>query len=109
MGCDYYTWIETIVVYKDLSGSLCRFVDQGAKKRCYEELDDIDTDFKPLPTTGQVLNEIIRVYGKKLMLTAGLWVCHYNGKMRICELCDANKIPFDSLVEVYKQLGGRVV
>jgi len=108
MGCDYYTWIETILVYKDLSGTVCRFVQQGEKQRCYEELDDIDTDFKVPPTTGQLLAEEIRVYGKKVMFTAGFWVCHYNGKMRIRELCEANKIPFDSLTEVYKQMGGRV-
>jgi len=108
MGCDYYTWIETIIVYKDLSGVVCRFVDRGTPQRCYEELDDIDTDFKPLPTTGQILNEEIRVYGKKTLFTAGMWVCHYNGKMRIRELCEAHKIPFDALVEVYKQMGGRV-
>ena len=108
MGCDYYTWIETIIVYKDLSGGTGRYVDRGASQRCYEELEDIDTDFKVPPTTGQILAEDIRVYGKKTMYTAGLWVCHYNGKMRIRELCEANKIPFDSLIEVYKQMGGRV-
>jgi len=108
MGCDYYTWIETIIVYRDLSGATGRFVERGPAERCYEELDDIDTDFKVPPTTGQILAELIRVYGKKTMYTAGLWVCHYNGKMRIRELCATNAIPFDSLVEVFKQMGGRV-
>jgi hypothetical protein len=108
MGCDYYTWIETIIVYKDLSGAVTRYVDRGVSQRCYEELDDIDTDFKLPPTTGQILAEEIRVYGKKPMHKAGMWVCHHNGKMRIQEICEKNGIPFDSLVEVYKQMGGRV-
>ena len=108
MGCDYYTWIETIIVYKDLSGGTCRFVERGPTERCYENIGDIDTDFKVPPTTGQILADEIRTYGKKLMHTAGLWVCHYNGKMRIQDICEKNEIPFGSLVEVYKQMGGRV-
>ena len=109
MGCDYYTWIETIIVYKDLSGATCRFVERGPTKRCYESFEDIDTDFKALPTTGQFLADEIRAYGKKTLYTVGFWVCHYNGKMRIREICDKNGILFNSLVEVYKQMGGRVV
>jgi hypothetical protein len=109
MGCDYYTWIETIIVYKDLSGATCRFVERGPTERRYESVEDIDTDFKALPTTVQVLADTIRAYGKKTMHTAGFWVCHYNGKMRIREICDKNGISFNSLVEVYKQMSGRVV
>ena len=108
MGCDYYTWIETIIVYKDLSGITCRFVERGPTQRCYENVEDIDTDFKALPTTGQILADEIRCYSQKKMFMDNYWVCHYNGKMRIRGLCMANEIPFDSLIEVYKQMGGRV-
>jgi len=108
MGCDYYTWIETIIVYKDLSGATRRFVEQGEKQRCYEELDDIDTDFKVPPTTGQILAEEIRVYGKKIMFADGKWLCHLNGKNRIRDLCAAEKLPFDGIIEVFKQMDGRV-
>jgi len=108
MGCDYYTWIETIIVYKDLSGVVGQFVERSPIQRCYETVEDVDTDFKLPLTTSQILNEEIRIYGKKIMFTAGLWICHYNGKMRIRAICEVNGIPFDSLVEVYKQMGGRV-
>ena len=110
MGCDYYTWIETIIVYKDLSGAMDQFVEHGPTERRYEyeTVEYIDTDFKLPPTTAQILADEIRFYGRKLMYTAGLWICHYNGKMRIREICEANEIPFNSLVEVYKQMGGRV-
>jgi hypothetical protein len=108
MGCDYYTWIETIIVYKDLSGAPCRFVDRGPTERHYEDFSSIDTDFKPLPVTGYILAEEIKGYGQKKMFMDNFWLCHYNGKMRIRDICDANEIPFDSLVEVYKQMNGRV-
>jgi hypothetical protein len=108
MGCDYYTWIETIIVYKDLSGTVCRFVERGPTQRRYEDVGEIDTDFKLPPTTGQILADEIRTYSQKKMFMDNYWLCHYNGKMRIRELCTANEIPFDSLIEVYKQLGGRV-
>jgi len=109
MGCDYYTWIETIIVYKDLSGVTCRFLERGPTERRYESVEDIDTDFKALPTTGQILADEIRAYSQKKMFMDNYWLCHYNGKMRIREICDKNGISFNSLVEVYKQMGGRVV
>ena len=108
MGCDYYTWIETIIVYKDLSGTVCRFVERGPTQRRYEDVGEIDTDFKVPPNTGQILADEIRAYSQKKMFMDNYWLCHYNGKMRIRELCMANEILFDSLIEVYKQMGGRV-
>ena len=107
MGCDYYTWIETIIVYKDLSGTLQYFVERGMMEKHYEDLSHIDTDFKLPPSPKQIIDEDIRIYGKKFLYTAGLWICHYNGKMRIYELCETNNIPINSLVEVYKKKNGR--
>ena len=107
MGCDYYTWVETVIVYKDLSGATHRFVERGPQEKHYDDLSDVDTDFRALPQTSQLVAEAIRAYGNKKMFTDTYWLCHYNGKLRIKDLCTANDIPFDSLVSVHKQLGGR--
>lgn len=106
MGCDYYTWIETIIVYKDISGVIRKFIDKEERQKRYVYEDNTDTDFQSLPSIADQLNTEICDYGKKKMFMDTYWLCTYNGKSRIRELCEANEIPLTSLVEVYKQMQG---
>ena len=101
MGCDYKIWIETVIQYNDESDALQTFIETQTPERKYEYYTG-DPDFdKPYS-----LDDEIREYGKMVLLENGVWLCLYIGKMRINEICDINKIPFDSLVSVFKFKNG---
>lgn len=100
MGCDYKVWIETVIQYIDESG-LQTVIEGETPQRKYEQYNG-DPDFDA-PYT---LNDEIRDYGKKVMLENGVWFCLHAGKMRIQEICYYKKIPFDSIVSVFKFKNG---
>jgi len=101
MGCDYNVWIETVIQYTDESGAIQTVIEGETPQRKYDVYKG-DPDFD-LPYT---LNDEIRDYGKKVMLENGVWLCLHHGKMRIQEICYYKKIPFDSLVYVFKFKNG---
>ena len=107
MGCDYYTWIETVILYRDASGNSCQYVDKPA----FEQYDrryrmgtgSYDPDFESPPDE---LDQAIRYYNTKLLFNDGEWLCNETGKARVIVICDKQKIPVAELVRVYKQMNG---
>jgi hypothetical protein len=113
MGCDYYTWIETVIEYKDVSGNLCKYIEQPEFEEyerhyiySYEETS-YDPDFEDPPPKRNHLQEKINEFGVKVLFENNLWKCNENGKRRIIELLEENKIPFESITKVYKCMNGR--
>jgi len=41
-------------------------------------------------------------YGERDSIKDGVWICQPEGKERILAICEAQKIPVESLVRVYK-------
>ncbi len=108
MGCDYYTWVETVILYRDVSGNSCKFVDkpefeQYTRRYCYGPAGH-DPDFDD-PPEGELEREI-REYGTKLLFNDGEWLCKEAGKTRIVTICAEEKIPVGQLVRVFKQMNG---
>ena len=126
MGCDYYTWIETVIEYKDLSGNLRTYIDkpdfeQYERNYEYNLGNTYDPDFEDRPENNE-LDQKILFYGVKVLFENGKWLCNENGKARIMgilnkEFCDMSddeseeetkndKIPVESLVKVIKRMNG---
>lgn len=103
MGCDYYIWLDTVIQYIDLSGTLQSVIDSDKKcKRYIREPHDWDFE-EPYG-----INDEIREYGKKIMFEKGAWYCLPCGKQRIQEICTDKQISFDSIVTVFKFKNGYV-
>jgi hypothetical protein len=107
MGCDYYTWIETVVEYRDTSGVLMTYIDKPEFeqfKRNYVYDDGCyDPDFEWPPNQ---LTVDIAYYGKKVLYENEIWLCIESGKQRILTLCYSQNIPIDRLETVYKVMNG---
>lgn len=101
MGCDYYIWIETVIQYIDASGLLQCIIDGEKPKRTYNK-EPVDYDFEVTYS----LNDEIRDYDRKIMYENGIWIANLHGKMRIQGLCYENKIPYDSIISVFKFKNG---
>ena len=101
MGCDYRIWIETVLQYIDESGALQSVIEGEPPQRKYNTMKG-DSDFD----APYSLNDEIRDYGRKVMLENGIWFCLSAGKMRVQGICYERKIPFDSLVRVFKFKNG---
>ena len=106
MGCDYYTWIETVIEYRDTSGVLMTYIDkpeyeQFKRNYVYEESYDSDLEERP-----DQLSVDIAHYGKKVLYEDEIWSCTESGKRRSLYLCESQKIPVDRVVTVYKVMNG---
>ena len=102
MGYDYYTWIDTVIEYVDLSGIQQSVVDSDEKLGKYVYYGDPDFD-EPYN-----LNREIKSYGKKYLYQNETWRGLSASKERIQGLCTDNNIPFDRLVAVFKVRNGYV-
>jgi hypothetical protein len=106
MGCDYYTWIETVIEYRDTSGVLMTYIDkpeyeQFKRNYVYEESYDSDLEERP-----DQLSVDIAYYGKKILYEDEIWICTESGKQRILTVCSSQNIPIDRLETVYKVMNG---
>lgn len=101
MGSDYYFWIETVIQYFDQNGILQSVIEGDIPKRAYNNYPS-DPDFEEIYT----LNSAIRDYGRRVLFENGKWYCLDKGKIRIQGICYKKKIPFDSLVYVFKFKNG---
>lgn len=111
MGCDYYTWIETVIQYVDSSNSQKEYVekpDRDDYKRNYDfscySADKYDPDFDDPPQ--HPMYRDIESYGQKDMFINNTWVCKPHGKSTIEELCKDHNIPIDKLMRVFKRMDG---
>lgn len=106
MGCDYYTWIETVVEYRNASGVLMTYNDKPEfedYKRNYVYEESYDSDLEE-PRDQLALD--IADYGKKVLYTNGTWSCTEHGKQRLTTLCTTKQIPLNSVVNIYKVMNG---
>lgn len=105
MRCDYRVWIETVIQYMDETGKLQTLIEGDKPKRKYNTFKD-DPDFDIDYDTVYTLNDEIREYGRKVLLENGIWYCLPAGKIRVQGICYERKIPFDSIVQVFKFKNG---
>jgi len=108
MGCDYYTWIETIIQWKDLSGNLVHYVDKPEfqkydRRYCWRR-EVYDPDFEDEPE--DELDLEIREYGKKVLFSEGKWLCKEAGKQRILDILAERGVPVERLQYVCKKMNG---
>jgi hypothetical protein len=113
MGCDYYTWIETVIQYTDSSNNPNEYIE---KPECdnYEKNYDYscysahtyDPDFDDPPE--HPLYRDIRMYGQKDMYTNNTWVCKPHGKSSVEAICEEQHIPIDKLTRVFKRKNGYI-
>jgi hypothetical protein len=108
MGCDYYTWIETVIQYTDASGNQSEYkekpeFEEYERHYCFGS-PDYDPDFDDPPEDELVVQ--IRQYGVKTLYADGAWRCKESGKQRILEICCHHDIPVASLTRVFKQMDG---
>ena len=101
MGCDYRIWIETVIQYRDASGMIQTEIEGEEPQRRWN-IYPHDTDFEEV----YGLSQEIREYGKMVLYQDGAWYCLPAGKMRIQEICYKRKIPFDSIVYIFKFKNG---
>jgi hypothetical protein len=108
MGCDFYTWIETVIEWKDLSENLALYIDKPdfeeyTRRYCWRT-ENYDPDFEEKPEDELRLE--IREFGTKVLFEKGNWLCKEAGKNRILYLLEQQKIPLENLVSVYKRMDG---
>jgi len=101
MGCDYRIWVETVIQYRDANGIIQSEIEGEEPQRKWNIYPE-DTDFEEVYN----LDAEIREYGKKVIYQDGVWRCLPQGKMRIQEICYERKIPFDSILYVFKFKNG---
>ena len=101
MGCDYYVWIDTVIQYIDSSGNQQSLIEGNTPQKRYNKKPE-DYDFETVYT----LNDEIRDYDKKILFENSCWFCLEYGKLRIQKICSKNKIPFDSIISVFKFKNG---
>jgi hypothetical protein len=101
MGCDYYVWIDTVIQYIDSSGNQQSLIEGSERQKRYNIISS-DPDFEKDYTLSVEIEE----YGKKVLFENGVWYCLENGKIRIQEICCEKKIPFDSIISVFKFKNG---
>ena len=109
MGCDYYTWIETVIQYTDASGNQREYIDKPAyeaydRHYCFGEVG-YDPDFDAPPGEDELMC-MIREYGVKTLYADRKWLCRDHGKQRILEICCHHDIPVGSLTRVFKLMNG---
>lgn len=111
MGCDFMTWVQTYIEYKDLSTNEIKiYVELVHPKNIerhygyfgYENTYDPDFESPPEHPMFQMIND----YGKRLMFENGKWLCNSHGESSVHLLCEENNIPFDNIVCVYKRMDG---
>ena len=97
MGCDYYTWIETVIEYTTAAGTE-KYIEKG-EPECHYIISDFDEN--PV----EELEWAVIEYGKPDLFENGQWVAD-----RDCieALCEENKIPTNTITRVFKRKSGRL-
>jgi hypothetical protein len=106
MGCDYYTWIETVVEYTDGEGKTKTYVEKpdfDHYERHYDGYSEHDADFED---PYNPLEEKKSYYGEKDLYTDGKWVCKPAGIARMTQMLETNTIPLERVTRIFKQLNG---
>ena len=110
MGCDIYTWHDTVIVYMDASGILIKLIlkEDNAEKHYgyekYHESKHYDPDFEDPPRDSlQIMQES---YGVKYFYNNNQWMCKEAGKQRMLVRLSLENIPLESVKEIYKVLNG---
>jgi hypothetical protein len=109
MGCDYYTWVETVIQYVDASNNQQEYIEKPAfdeYERNYADgyYSSYDPDFEDPPEYPMYSD--IRRYGQKDMYINNTWICKPHGKSSIEAICEEQKIPIDKLTHVFKRMNG---
>ena len=108
MGCDYYTWIETVIDYKDLSGKRREYIERPdfeEYERNYEySSGSYDTDLEDPPENSLEIKK--KWYGEKVLFENGSWKCKEAGKQRVQKLLEEQKISLESVVRIFKRMDG---
>ena len=109
MGCDQYTWVETVVDFRDSSGNKQKFVEEvpheQREKHQIFHCDEYDKDFED-PHNEDELETKKMVYGEKILQEDGQWFCKPHGIDRVKTLLANQKIDITTVVCVYKRLNG---
>ena len=105
MRYDYRVWIETVIQYRDEYGIIKSVIEGDKPQRKYNTIKG-DPDFDLDCDRPYTLNDEIREYDRKIMFINGSWHCLPDGKMRIQRICYERKVPFDSIVQVFKFKNG---
>lgn len=113
MGCDYYTWVETVIQYVDDSNNQQEYIEKPEFERYERNYDyscygggSYDPDFEDPPE--YPLYSDIKSYGEKDMFVNGSWVCKPHGKLGIETICEDQNIPFDKVTRVFKRMNGYI-
>ncbi len=108
MGCDYYTWIETVIEWIDASGNFNTFIDKPDFEQYNRHYDgyraDYDPDVEDPPKTNLEIE--IENYGEIVLFENGTWLCKEAGKRRILQILNDNHIPIEGLRKVFKRMDG---
>ena len=111
MGCDYYTWVETVILWKDAQGKERHYKEKPGPENyernySFRDYGSYDPDLEEAPAHDQELKDAIYSYGKKILFENGEWICTEVGKQRILQVCEEHKIPVESITVVYKKMNG---
>ena len=108
MGCDYYTWIETVIEYTNEKGETVEYVEKPEFEQ-YEKhyefhSDSYDSDLDNPPEDSLTLRK--RSYGEKILYNGNRWVCLEAGITRVTKVLAGQNIPLDKVVRIFKRMGG---
>ena len=108
MGCDYYTWIETVVEYTDGEGKAKTYVEKpdfDHYERHYEGYSrSYDPDFEDPPESGLEIRK--REYGEKILYNGARWLCNQSGIDRVKEILASKNIAITSVACAFKRMNG---
>jgi hypothetical protein len=102
MNCHYYIWIYTRITSTAVDGTVEHY-DECEERQCRYCING-HPDFNAF--AARELPEEIVAYGKKTLYHNGIWKYQDFGKEYVRRICEREKIPFETLVEVYKAMNG---
>jgi hypothetical protein len=108
MGCDYYTWIETVIEYRNENGETVTYIEKPEFEE-YEKHYTVtylkhDPDFDA-PLEDELKAEIKR-YGEPILYNGTRWVCQKAGVDRVTTLLEEQNILLSNVVRVFKRTNG---
>lgn len=102
MGCDYYTWVETVIIYTDVSGNEQKHIHQEEWEKHYLSEYASPTEIQEMIACDSEFHGTISYYD------AGGWDCTEEDRQSILEICNTRTIPEDAIVSVCERLNGWV-
>lgn len=106
MGCDYYTWIETVVEYTNEKGEIVEYVEKPEFKEKHYVFGDrsYDPDFENPPDNELDIRK--REYGELPLYNGTRWVCLEAGITRVTTILAEKNIPLDKVTRIFKRMNG---